>query len=86
MRRAGLDLRLVGPLWVKAPGRIDETALRAQFDLPASVTYVEAFLGGRAVEDDPVGYIQCRACRSQVGTVHPREARSDTPVFPDAGP
>ena len=85
MRRAHLDLRLVAPLWLSAPCRIDEAALRAQFDLPASVTYVEAYLGGRAAEDDPVGYILCRACQSQIGTVHPREARSQTSVFPDAG-
>lgn len=85
MRGAGLHLRLMGPSWLSAPCRIDEDALRAKFDLPASVTYVEAFLGGRAVEDDPVGYIQCRACQSSIGTMHPREARADTPVFPDAG-
>ena len=85
MREAGLDLRLRGPSGISAPCRIDETELPAQFDLPASVTYVEAFLGGRAAEEDPVGNILGRACQSSIGSVHPPEARPDTPVFPAAG-
>ena len=82
MRRAKLWMKLIAPPQVEAWCLIDEPALRADFDLPASVTYHQLFLGGRAAEDDPVAYLKCDACQSTIDTVHPYKADRETPKFP----
>lgn len=82
MRRAGLNLKLETETRVSADGVVDERALRAQFQPPRSVRYVEAYLGGRAVEDDPVAFLRCETCESIIATTHPRMMRPGEAVFP----
>ena len=82
MRRDGVAVKLEMESRVSAGCRIDEPALRARFQPPRSVLYVEAYLGGRAAEDDPIAYLRCELCETMISTIHPDVLRAGEPVFP----
>ena len=82
MREAGLPVRLKTPPQVESPCRVDEQAVWARFPPGRNLAYVERFLGGRSMEDDPEAFLVCNACQATIDAVHPYVAKADTPWFP----
>jgi hypothetical protein len=82
MRQCGVEMKLQTDTRVSAECRIDEPALKARFQPARSVHYAEAYMGGRAAEDDPVAFLRCEACESIIATIHPDVLRSGGSVFP----
>ena len=82
MRDAGLWLRHVVGMHVRAQCRIDEAGLRAGMRLAPSLVYSEDDNRGRLHEEPLGASLSCRLCNSAIRTTDPWEWREETAVFP----
>jgi hypothetical protein len=92
IRAAGVKTHLLAwsatdrAVWAQC--RIDEKALRRQFDLPRWVAYEEGYYSDRDQNDTPRADLVCQRCRdagtpgSSIVVIHPESYSENAPWFP----